>query len=265
MAKRNRKPVVEILDPEPVHLELVKPELPTHGTLVAHSGAQKITRDDLALIETPARTETHQPIAHLSIVHAIQEALSFRHIRVVGEEFAVTPDGMKMFGLLELDEEMSGLRFALGIRNANDKSMRLGMVAGYRVFVCDNMSFSGEFKPILGKHTKHFSLDECLTIGIDRVQRYFVPLRAQIRLRQEKEITDDFARLAIYQAFMEHKFPIRMMGDVHKEWFRPSYEAFEPRTLWSLENAFTTAFKGLNPVKQYTETAKLGKYLAELN
>ncbi len=41
-----------------------------------------------------------------------------------------------MFGLMELDHEFSGVRFAIGLRNANDKSMRLALTVGYRVFVC---------------------------------------------------------------------------------------------------------------------------------
>ena len=36
------------------------------------------------------------------------------------------PDGMKLFGLIELDVEYAGVRFAVGLRNANDKSMRVG-------------------------------------------------------------------------------------------------------------------------------------------
>jgi hypothetical protein len=38
-------------------------------------------------------------------------------------------------------------RFSIGIRNSHDKSLRLGLTAGLRVFVCSNMAFSGEFSP----------------------------------------------------------------------------------------------------------------------
>jgi hypothetical protein len=41
---------------------------------------------------------------------------------------------------------------ALGIRNAHDKSMRLAMTVGYRVLVCDNMAFSGDFTPPILVH-----------------------------------------------------------------------------------------------------------------
>ena len=49
---------------------------------------------------------------------------------------------MKMFGVLDLETGLEGCRFSIGLRNANDKSMRLAMTFGYRVFVCDNMAFT---------------------------------------------------------------------------------------------------------------------------
>ena len=47
--------------------------------------------------------------------------------------------------------------------------------------------------------------------------------------------------------------------------FSPEHEEFQPRTLWSLSNAFTSAFKQLKPVTQFQATAKLGGYLQSLN
>jgi len=36
---------------------------------------------------------------------------------------------------------------------------------------------------------------------------------------------------------------------------------FEPRTIWSLSNAFTSAFKELDSIPQFKATAKLGEFL----
>ena len=169
---------------------------------------------------------------------------------------------MRLFGLLELDAEYEGVRFAIGLRNANDKSMRLGMVAGYRVFVCDNMALSGDFKPLLAKHTKHFDLVESLSIGVDRIQRGFQPLRDAISFKRSYKLRDEEARSMIYRAFMENRFPLKLLKTVHREFFvTPSHDEFKPQSVWSLENAFTTAFKELKPVKQYEAAAKLGKFL----
>ena len=82
---------------------------------------------------------------------------------------------MKMFGLLQLEATFLDIRFSIGVRNANDKSMRLGLVAGYNVMVCSNMSFIGDFKPVLSKHSKHFNLEDALTIGVDRIQKNWTP------------------------------------------------------------------------------------------
>jgi hypothetical protein len=41
----------------------------------------------------------------------------------------------------------------------------------------------------------------------------------------------------------------------------PKYEEFRPRTIWSLSNAFTSAFKDLEPIPQFKATAKLGEFL----
>src|SRR5215831_4378227 len=107
------------------------------GTLVAHCGASKISREDLQHLPIPESTGTFKPIPHHEIVDSLVETLSFRHIAVVRDEYAATPDGMKMFGVLDLEAGFTGVRFALGIRNSNDKTMRLAMTVGYRVFCCD--------------------------------------------------------------------------------------------------------------------------------
>jgi hypothetical protein len=235
------------------------------GTLLSNARkTQKATRAELAFIETPEATDTFQPIPHARLIESLEESLAFRHIQIVREEYAVSPDGMKLFGLLELNAEFQGVRFAIGLRNANDKSMRLAMVAGYRVFVCDNMALGGDFKPLLAKHSKHFDLVESVSIGVDRIQRGFQPLRETIELMRTRQLSTDEARSIIYRAFMESRFPVKLLKAVHREFFvAPSYDEFKPPTVWSLSNAFTTAFKELAPVRQYELTARLGKFLTQ--
>jgi len=78
-----------------------------------------------------------------------------------------------MFGVIELDQGMHGARFALGIRSSHDMSFRLAVTVGYRVFVCENLAFSGGFSPVLAEHSKHFSLQNVLSVGVDDMQRNF--------------------------------------------------------------------------------------------
>src|SRR5436309_12398164 len=102
----------------------------SEATLIAHFGTAKVSREELKAIPVPEGTRTFKPIPHHEIVDALVEALSFRYIGVVRDEYAVSPDGMKMFGVLDLETAFDGCRFAIGIRNANDRSMRLGLTSG---------------------------------------------------------------------------------------------------------------------------------------
>ena len=112
---------------------------------------------------------------------------------------------MKAFGVLDLATEMEGCRFSIGLRNSHDKSMRLAMTCGYRVFVCSNMAFAGDFTPVLAKHSKSFSLIDCISVGVDRMQRNFEPMRKQVEAWQRSELTDVTAKVVIYEAFVEGK------------------------------------------------------------
>lgn len=236
-----------------------------NSTLISSTG--KISRQELQLIPTPPGTPTHRPIPHCEIVAALVETLAFRHIGVVRDEYAVSQDGMKVFGVLDLETGMTGLRFSIGVRNSNDKSLRLAMTVGYRVLVCDNMAFSGDFTPVLAKHSKRFSLLDALSIGVDRMQRNFEPLKAQIEAWREGQLPDETAKLIIYRAFIEGELeaPKHLARTVHERYFDPQFEEFQPRTMWSLSNAFTSAFKGLEPVPQFRVTAKLGPFLEKVN
>jgi hypothetical protein len=65
-----------------------------------------------------------------------------------------------------------------------------------------------------------------------------------------KQISTIAAKLIIYQAFVESELdaPKHLARQVHDLYFRPTHPEFEPRTLWSLTNAFTSAFKELEPI-----------------
>ncbi len=233
----------------------------TQALLLSQIG--KLTREQLALVPTPPGTATHRPIPHGEVVRALVDTLSLRHIAPVREEYAVSKDGMKMFGIVELETTFQGCRFAIGIRNAHDKSMRLAMTVGYRVLVCDNMAFSGDFTPVLAKHSKNFNLIHSLEIGVSDMQRNFEPMTQQVRHWRDSQLTDVAARIIIYQAFIETEIdiPKHLAVSVHKLYFNPEHEEFAPRTLWSLSNAFTSALKELDPIPQFRATAKLAPFL----
>lgn len=167
-----------------------------------------------------------------------------------------------MFGVLDLNSRADGFCFSIGVRNGNDKSMRLSMVAGLRVTVCDNMLFSGDFKPVLRKHTKAMKITDLIAVGVEKIQRNFDPMARRVEEWKARALTDSTAKSIIYDACLTEKlFPRNVLPSVHRHYFTPETEEFRPRTMWSLSNAFTSALKGLKPVPQFQATAKLGAFL----
>jgi hypothetical protein len=126
------------------------------------------------------------------------------------------------------------------------------------------MMFEGDFNPLLAKHTKGLDLIESVSMGVDRIHRGFAPLKQTIMTKRLVQLSDDEAKVLIYQAFLEKKFPISLIKSVHGNYFKPEWEDFRERTLWSLENAFTESFKTLAPLTQYKTTAKFGKFVNRL-
>ena len=235
--------------------------------LLTHTGAHKLSRPELVHILPPEPTETFKPISHAELVKGMIEGLAFRHINVIRDEYAVSEDGMKLFGILDLESGFDGARYALGLRNANDKSMRLALTVGYRVFVCDNMAFHGDFTPVLAKHSKHFNLIDAIDVGLGRMQRNFEPMRKQVEGWRDTQLSDDQAKLIIYRAFVQGdlEVPKHLVRGVHDAYFNPRYPEFQSRTIWSLTNAFTSTLKALDPVPQFKATAKLGQFFSTLN
>ncbi|MGH9948212.1 MAG: DUF932 domain-containing protein [Pyrinomonadaceae bacterium] len=168
---------------------------------------------------------------------------------------------------MDLNVGFDGASYSIGLRNSNDKSMRLALTAGYRVFVCDNMAFSGDFTPLLHKHTRNLELRDSVSIAVDRIYRGFNTMETQVKELKQFGLTDNDAKLFIYRAFMERAIkgvPRSLMPLVHLNYFEPEQEAFSPRNLWSLSNAFTSAFKRLAPITQFEVTARLGSYLTDV-
>ena len=240
---------------------------PNNGSLIAGSkGSKFVSYEELRGLPVPEATDTFKPIAFYDFVTKLLDGLWDRRMSVHKDEYVISADGLKLFGLIELVNEFNGVRFAVGLRSSNDKSMKLALAVGYRVMCCSNGMLQGDYLPLAVKHTAKLELDDSLALGIDRIRRKFTGMQTAISERQQKQLSDGEATGIIYEAFTDRKFPVSLFRTVHKEYFvEPSYDEFKPRTLFSLENAFTSSFKKLQPIQQFEQTGRLGKFLAEYN
>ena len=232
------------------------------GTL-SYAQSTLVSREQLMTIPPPPATSTWRPIAHGDLVSAIDRQLLVRGITIRKETFAVQRDGARLFAVLDLSIETTGeFCAAMGIRTANDRSMALEIAVGVKVFVCDNLAFSGDLIALRRKHTAKFDLNADISRAVDRYQAHLVALQRTITAAHEASISDEEAKGLIFEAFRYEILPIRYFKQVAEVFFNPSAEMtdVQPRTMWGLHNAFTRAVRQMAPAPAFETTTELGKF-----
>ncbi len=231
------------------------------GTLL-HANSQLVSRGELLTIPPPPGTETWKPIAHGDLIQALDRQLLVRGITITKEQFAVQRNGARLFAVLDLSLEDSGeYCAAMGIRTANDRSMALEIAVGIKVFVCDNLAFSGDLIALRRKHTARFDLNADLSRAMDRYQAHLMILRGQIEAFKYRVVSEVEAKGMIFDVFASGVLPIRLFSPVDHYYFREEREDSLTRgTLWALHNACTRAVKLLAPAPAFQATTRLGKF-----
>ncbi len=228
-----------------------------------YANSHLVTRPQLKAFTPPAPTTTWHPIPHAELIDSIDHELARRGIAIEREQFAVQRDGARLFGVLDLSERCSGdFAASMGIRHANDRSMAVEIAVGVRVFVCDNLAFSGDLIALKRKHTARFELAGEIARALDRYQAHLAVLHTKIDDLQGATLTDGEAKAVILDAFRKEILPVRLLKPVCWDYFQPAPEMTDvhPRTRWALHNAFTRTIKELAPIPAFRATTRLGKF-----
>jgi hypothetical protein len=232
------------------------------GTLV-HSRSQLVTREELLTISPPLGTATWRPIAHGDLVLAIERQLMARGIGISKSQFALQREGARLFAVLDLTLETTDeFSAAMGIRTANDRSMALEIAVGVKVFVCDNLAFSGDLIALRRRHTARFELDADIARAVGRYEAHLLTLQRSIAVIRETPLSDETARSLIFQIFRKEILPLRHFRQVAETYFAPRPEMTDvlPRTLWGLHNACSRAVHDIAPAPAFEATVELGKF-----
>lgn len=228
------------------------------GELLAHRGAQIVTRDQLKEYVTPEATETFKPVGHSQLVETLTQVMHDRGLFITREQFAV--QNHRLFGVFDLEwQKMEEYGAAVGFRHANDKSMPIVIAVGARVWLCDNLSYLGELIT-MRKHTRKLDLAEELDRTMYRYMQGWRKLKDDIEIQQQAEIEERRAKTLIYDIFRQKILPLKL--------FHPVVEGYETATKdqkgtgWMLHNACTAPIKTLAPAPAFRATARLGKFFA---
>lgn len=246
------------------------------ATLLTHCGSKKMDRAGLALLPEPETLgPRHKPIPHHRLIETLTGVLADAHLHIQREEFATYgARGERLFGVMDLTSSngMSpwmrpGASFALGLRGSTDESLSITIGIGQRLFVCDNLCFSGS--------SDHIALTRKSTIGLDltselreAIERYKVKTASLVeRLDRAKTIVlpEDRAKALILDEFRAKTLPICKMSRVAAWYFSPPAEATDVSefrgTLFSLVQSFTRECRTLKPARKFNATTRIGRLL----
>jgi hypothetical protein len=223
--------------------------------LIAHTGAQIVTREELANYATPEATETFKPVSHAQLVETLTQVMQDRGLHIEREQFAV--QNHKLFGTFDLTwQKMEEYGAAVGFRHANDKSMPIQIAVGARVFVCDNMAFLGELIHTR-RHTAKLDLAEELDRATFNYIRGFRRLIDDIQVWKETKIEERRAKQLVFDIFRQKILPLRLFP-----YLANGVEGSKEMTAWEFHNRCTGNIKTLPPAVAFRSTARLGKFFA---
>ena len=216
--------------------------------LCLHCGGHLATREEVANTSTPSPTDTWQPIPHIELIERVEESLSLNHLQIGSMAHSLSHEGLRYFGLIEVHSRElreQDYAYVLGIRNSHDKTFPAGLVAGASVFVCDNLSFSGEIR-VTRKHTRFIRRDlgNLVQGSIGKLMTAWHKQNERIARYKEHELTDEVVHDIAVRSVDVGVLPNRKLPDVLRAWREPRHDEFQPRTAWSLFNGYTEVLKG---------------------
>lgn len=217
------------------------------NSLMIHCGGREVARDDLAGIGTPVPTETWHPIPHATLLREVEQSLVRNDLRIVGQQHAIARDGDRYFGLLQIanGHNPGDHAWVLGLRNSHDQTFPAGLVVGSKVFVCDNLAFSGEIV-IARRHTRWIlrDLPRLVLDGVGQLTQRWHSQEERYDLYRDTPVSDSVAHDLVIRALDAQAVTTIQVPNVLREWRHPGREAFRPRSAWSLFNAFTHVVGG---------------------
>ncbi len=228
------------------------------NALFLHTGGTPITKDDLGYIPVPPSTDTFCPVPHHILLQEMHQAFTEHNLKVLQEQFAISKQGQRMFGVIELASDTTDYATLVAVRNSHDHSESIKLGLGTGVFVCDNMAFSAEFQ-LSRRHTSRVLSDLpnkvralVATANTARQQQ-----DAQINLYKQTELSPRDAHHLIVLLAKNRAFPASRALDVCREYDAPKHEEFAPRTVWSLMNATTEVLKGTSLLVMPERTSRM--------
>lgn len=248
--------------------------------LMLHAGANAIDRSTLATLPIPAPLGSRHVVRpFIDDVEAVTNLMAANGLRIKDEAFGLTgtlEDPKRFFGVIECaleGEHLTADEYALmvGIRGSYDQSLPRGLAVGSRVFVCDNLAFSGEIA-ISTKQTTNIGrrIPELLARAVGQIPAMALHQAQRFDAYRNTELKHRWGDAALVELFRRDVLNSQTMARAVQEWDSPSHpeHAEQGYSVWRMHNAVTEAIKPIggraNVLPAWDKTTRLTQFLDEV-
>lgn len=225
-------------------------------------GSRPVSLEQMKGLPTPPATKSFTPISHYDFVSLILELgqkilipQGFKEREVRAD---ISRDNMKLFGVASYGREgidmrdgiIGGTNFAIGYRQALDRSMACGFALGADVDVCDNMVISGD-EVIFRKHTGDVVsvLKDKISLSLLDAPQVWDSTVADTEKMINTPMGDDPAFELFGKAYGSGLLRLHQFGEAVDQWMEPARDYGTEKTMWNWYNAITWTFKKI-PIRE---------------
>lgn len=207
-------------------------------------GTNRVTESEVFNVPAVPFSKTFHPVHHRDLVLAVKEGVQAVGLEIVQSQYVLAAEGNRMFAVYDLSQQNSELCWSIGIRNSLNKTVSIGICAGTKIFVCENLCFSGDFLAFR-RHTSGLDIDELSFLAYKAVRSMIPRLKAleawQVGLRNyalpENHLKILLVEIMTNNVITPSKF--HQFVDLYKNVYRDN-------SLWSFHESATEILRESN-------------------
>lgn len=131
-------------------------------------GSNFVSEQEVFAVPAVPYTKSHFPVHHMDFINAVKDAVRYVGLNIVDTRYVLGNNGQQMFSVWDLDRGNSDSCWSLGLINSLNKSLSLRLLAGNRVFICQNLSFAADHVK-LRRHTSGLTITELNILALNAV------------------------------------------------------------------------------------------------
>lgn len=197
--------------------------------------------DQLRSIQALSEGPRHRPMNHGEVVERFLSKADSAGVKIEGQTGLLSPDGKRYMYVADIayDSLNSDFAFTVGFINFNDRTRSFTPIAGQRVFVCSNLTITGELE---GSRTRHSTnvdgrIDNKIDDAFSKYDEMFRIQMGNVDAMKAERLTDELVGKFMLEATRREVMGAANLRRVVQEIDKPTLNNVNDNSAWRLHNA----------------------------